>query len=171
LNQGTVDATNVLVNDYIPAGMSFVSSSSTPSFVLDTVDSLLATSTIPALAAGAFIDLSITLKIDPNFQGTSLTNNSEIVGATNEYGLTDADDDLSVVDGADGPNDTGSEDELDTDNDYDDETSVTDVNSAPGTSDNEDDEDSYDPAQVLIGHVYDVALIKTLDNDPGPFYP
>jgi len=68
LNQGTVDATDVLVNDYIPGGMSFVSSSSTPSFVLDTVDSLLATSTIPALAAGAFIDLNITLKIDDNFQ-------------------------------------------------------------------------------------------------------
>ena len=175
MNQGTVDATDVVVNDYIPAGMMFVRSTSTPAFDI-TTDPLLAVAEIENLAAGAYIDLHITLKIDPNFQGTSLTNNSEIVGATNEYGLTDADDDLSEVDGPDGPNDTGAEDELATDNDYNDEATdpnVTDQNDGitPGTQDNEDDEDSYDPAQVLVGHVYDVALMKTLDNDAGPFYP
>ncbi len=45
--------------------------------------------------------------------------------------------------------------ELDTDNDTDDEWMGT-----PGTMDNEDDIDDYDPEQIMVGQVFDLALQK-----------
>ena len=64
--------------------------------------------------------LSITLEIEPLFQGTLITNNAEITQASNEYGETDEDGAISIVDGS--SDDTS---EVATDNDIDDE--------APGT--------------------------------------
>lgn len=65
--------------------------------------------------------------------------------------MIDEDDDLSTVNGE---NDDRSE--TGTDNDINDED-----NGTPGTTDNQADEDSYDPAEVTVGQVFDVALKKT----------
>lgn len=75
--------------------------------------------------------------------------------------MEDEDDDLSSQDGS--SDDTS---EVETDGDHDDEATGT-----PGTEDNPDEEDSYDPAQVVVGHVFDLALDKAIDTDatPGPF--
>jgi len=57
MNQGTVDATDVVVTDYIPSDMSFVSS---PDF--SSASPYIAT--LANLAAGASEVLEITLKIN-----------------------------------------------------------------------------------------------------------
>ena len=93
-----------------------------------------------------------------------MTNNAEILYADDDDdpstpAIPDADSDLSSQDGS--SDDTT---ELGTDNDHDDEAPGT-----PGTGDNAADEDSYDPAQVVVGHVYDLALIKTTPADAGPY--
>ena len=59
MNQGTVDATDVEVTDYIPSDMSFVNS---PDFASTTATT--ATATIASLAAGASTTLEITLMIN-----------------------------------------------------------------------------------------------------------
>ena len=85
-----------------------------------------------------------------------ITNNAEITGAENEYGIPDLDDDLAQVNGS--SDDTS---EVATDGDTADEVNNTQVSSDPGTQDNPNDEDSYDPAQLPVGHIFDVALKKT----------
>lgn len=81
----------------------------------------------------------------------------------NDAGFTDSDDDIAVVNGS--SDDTS---EVDTDNDHDDEFVGT-----PGTEDTADDEDSYDPAQLSVVQIYDLALIKVLDSvtTPEPYIP
>ena len=145
-NQGTLDADDVVVENYIPTGMTFLSS---PHFVNDGGMYL---DTIPSLLAGDSITISLKLTIDPTFQGDSLINNAEITDANNALGQIDQDSTLGMF----GTNDDTSE--LDTDND---------VNDNP---DNPNDADQYDPALVTVAQTYDLALIKVVD-ESGPFEP
>ena len=69
----TIDATDVIVEDYLPTNMSFVSS---PDFVNDGTGRYL--DTIANLATGASQALTITLVIEGTATGT-LTNNAEII--------------------------------------------------------------------------------------------
>jgi uncharacterized repeat protein (TIGR01451 family) len=142
-NQGTVEATNIKIVDYMPTGMTLHDNN-----WIDNVNT--AEYTIATLAAGASKTISITLKINDNYQGTLLTNNAEIVGATNAAGLIDEDGDIATVDGS---NDDTSE--IATDNDVDDEAAGT-----PGIADNGADHDEYDPAQIVVTQTFDLALIK-----------
>jgi len=64
-NQGTVDATDVVVADHVPAGMMFM-----PFFNTDFSDTPpMATATIPFIAAGTSESVEIILRIDPSFNG------------------------------------------------------------------------------------------------------
>lgn len=143
-----------MITDYIPTGMSFVSS---PDFSATTPH----IATIALLPAYESKKLSITLQIDPTFQGLSMTNNAEITDANNEYDMVDEDDDIANQDGS--SDDTS---EVDTDGDQDDSFPGT-----PGTTDNPDDEDSYDPAVVTVGQSFDLAIEKMIDTitNPGPY--
>ena len=72
-NQGTLDASNVAVVDYIPAGMSL-----SPLASGWTDGGATATRTIASLPAGGSTTLTIVLRIAASFQGASLTNYAEI---------------------------------------------------------------------------------------------
>jgi len=136
-NQGSLDASNIEVTDYVPAGMSFISS---PDFSGTAPHTAL----IANLAAGSNTSLEITLQIDSDFMGTSITNNAEI----------------TADDGEDADSTPGSEDG-----------SVSDPND--DDIDDTTGGDDYDPATIQINQVYDLALRKTVDNvaTPGPFGP
>ena len=127
-NQGSLDATNIQVIDYVPAGMTF-----DPSKNIDfnvSGSNALATTSVDSDQS---VELSITLTIDSDFAGNSLINTSEIISATNALNLTDQDDDLNKV------NPNGTNPELGSNNDINDERA-----SAPGFVDNPNDEDDYD---------------------------
>jgi uncharacterized repeat protein (TIGR01451 family) len=73
LNQGSLDAANVQVVDYIPAGMTL-----SPLASGWTDNGSTATRTVASLPAGQSVNLTIVLRIDPGFQGTALVNGVEI---------------------------------------------------------------------------------------------
>ncbi len=153
-NQGTLDATNVAVTDYTPSDMIYPSTASIN--IANNWDATPST-TITNLSAGADTSVQIALIIDPTFQDTSIINNAEITGGTNALGLTDEDSTPS--------NDAGSTSEMATDNDIADDSN--------GGSDNPSDEDDFDPAQITVGQVFDLALIKSVNTSTyaGPYAP
>ena len=167
-NQGTIEAENIVVTDYVATGMNFILADNT--VFSDAIPATPTTpqATITSLAGGASANLVIRLEIDAAFQGTSLINNAEITSAENDLGIADQDSpiDPAGVNGLDGNADDDSE--LDTDNDIDDEADGT-----PGIADNGSDIDDYDPAEVMVGQVFDLALIKTINTTatPGPYAP
>lgn len=132
-NQGTLDATDVRLEDYVPSGMVF-----NPGDNSDFVGGGSVTASIPLVVAGGEETLSLTLQVSPSFTGSMLVNNVEIKAASNILGFPDEDDLLSNM------ND-GSTNELATDNDIDDDAPFE-----PGTADNPNDEDDYDPAKVDV---------------------
>ena len=119
-NQGTLDATEVLIEDYIPTGMNFISS---PDFSLSGSQYF---ATIALLEAGTSLELDLILEIDQAFMLDYAVNNVEIVSAENALDYIDEDSPLLIIDGV-----KDDETELDTDNDIDDEAPGT-----PGTDDN-----------------------------------
>ena len=131
-NQGTLDATNVVVEDYLSSDMTFNQADNVDFTILGND----VRATIPFIQAGGSASVSITIQINDDFSGSSVVNNAEIISADNAMGLPDEDDPLSNV------ND-GSTNELSTDNDIND-TATT------GIADNPNDEDDYDPALVDI---------------------
>ena len=92
-----------------------------------------------------------------SFAGTSMINNAEITSASNALDQVDTDGPLSIIDGA-----SDDDSELGTDNDIDDEMEGT-----PGTADNPADVDDYDPAEIEVVLIHDVALRKVVSSEPG----
>ena len=127
-NQGSLDATDVRVVDYVPTGMTFDPLKNTD-FNVSGSD---AEATVN-VDSDESVTLNLVLTIDADFAGDALINTAEIVSATNALGLEDQDDDLDNV------NTGGTNPELTSNNDIDDERPGT-----PGTVDNPNDEDDYD---------------------------
>jgi uncharacterized repeat protein (TIGR01451 family) len=137
INQGVVDAFNVNVNDYIPTGLTLTDSAWNNVGGVATLATPIAT-----VPAGMTSTVSITFVVDATFMGTSITNNAEI---------SEADDDTDPNNGT-----------------------ATDVDSTPGSEDGSTPDpmdgdiadtnggDDYDPATIVIGQVYDLALTKSL---------
>ncbi len=149
-NQGTLDAEDVVIADYLPAGLR----------ILDEAWTSEQTYYIGDLEAGTNVCVTITTVIDESTQDTLLVNDAEIISVTNELDLQDEDST---------PGDNyQTESELDTDNNVDDE-----AEGAPGTQDHPDDHDDFDPAPVRIYQVFDLALIKTMNAEetPQPIVP
>ena len=136
-NQGTIDATDIEITDYVPTEMIFNIGDNT-----DFSGSLTAPiATIANLPSGMSTTVEITLQIDPNTFAASTVNYAEI---------TSFDDDNNTatpapIDEDSTPGDNQGDDEKPTDNDVDDEAPGT-----PGTTDNPNDADDYDPAMVMI---------------------
>ena len=99
-NEGTLDASNVVVSDMLPTGLNFVSGT-------NFMGSGPYTSTIASLpAGGAPIVLTLVADIDANFQGTNLTNVAQITAdnggdidstPNNNMGMEDDQDEVSIT--------------------------------------------------------------------------
>lgn len=133
-NQGTLNATDIKVRDYIPDDMVFNPGDN--SDFSESGGNIEAN--IAFLATGKSEELTLTLQIASDFTGDCLINNAEIIDGNNLMSLPDQDDALSNT------ND-GSTNELATDNDIDDDGPGT-----PGSEDNPDDEDDYDAHKVDV---------------------
>ena len=120
------------------------------------------TLTINSLAARDSITVTIVLLVDGTFKDTIITNNAEIIAATNSLGLVDEDGHLATIDGS--ADDTS---ELATDDEYSDE-----YINAPGSTDNPSDVDDYDLLPIAITQDFDLAVTKILSPFTlDPFLP
>eukprot|EP00903_Cladosiphon_okamuranus_P000629 g627.t1 len=154
INQGSLDATDVEVTDYIPMGMTLTDGAWAQS-------GSLATRTIagPIAANGGTATITITMEIDATFQGTSLVNYAEISDATNELGEIDEDSPYDQ----DSTNDAGGQP-----NSPADDAVGGDGTGTPGDGVASTDEDAHDGSQIDIEQEYDLALTKDLLS-AGPF--
>ncbi len=160
-NQGTANAFDVDVQDYIPTDTSYSASGSTAdATVLTTTNGNSATLTnngdgtfeISELTAGDDVSFDIELDVSPSFAGTSIRNWAEISdGSLTDGGGTATDID-STPDSTNF-NQPGETNDLDDDN-------VIDQDGK-----NNGDEDDHDPAEVtVIPAQFDLALKKVLAN-------
>ncbi|TAG18609.1 MAG: DUF11 domain-containing protein, partial [Cytophagales bacterium] len=144
-NQGTLDATDIQLTDYVPTGFALATTETQWD-----VTAGKATLKVPiaTLAAGATTTRTIKLKIDAAFQDSTLTNKAEISSAKDAAGGTPTDVD-STPDNTDG-NQAGETNPKD---------NVTDENGKGGG-----DEDDHDFETVTFKQTFDLALKKTLAN-------
>ena len=134
-NQGTLDAYDIQLSDYTPAGLTladvnWVATGGVANLQND----------IPFLAAYDSITVQITYTVDANFMGTSITNNAEIEHAAASDG---------------GPN------EPDVDSTPGDEDGSTPDPNNDDTADTGGG-DAYDPETIMIGQTFDLALTKMM---------
>ncbi|MBK7869460.1 MAG: DUF11 domain-containing protein [Saprospiraceae bacterium] len=150
-NQGTLDATNVQISDYIPDGLMLNDTDWSETGGIATLNT-----PIPSIGYKSFVNVFITFKIEDDFQGTSIRNWAEISSAANALGFADIDSDPDGMNF----NQPGETDDLDDDNQ---------VN---GNGKNGGDEDDHDPAEIGVTQVFDLALRKTLSPaTPAPIIP
>ncbi len=148
INQGTLDAFDVDIEDYAPVGLS------APTLVAGQTGVVMNPTgdfTVASVAVGTTFTFEVEGIIDATYMGTSLINDAEITGGSETIGGPDAMDEDSI------PGDNGTPDDIINDND------VLDVNGG----------DDQDPAQVAVGQVFDLALTKVINTTatPGPFTP
>ncbi len=156
INQGTLDAYDIDIADYIPTGMSYSAAGSTATGDLTTTNAATVgftnnadgSFTIAELAKGDDVSFNIELSIATDFVGTSLTNWAEISdAAATPDGPTATDVDSTPDD--ENFNQDGETDDLDDDN-------VVDEDGKNGG-----DEDDHDPARITVSR-FDLALDKVL---------
>jgi len=121
-NQGTLDAYDVQVTDYVPTGLIL----NDANWMMQGADAVLVTPIPDITVAEGSETVLINFTIDPAFQGDSLTNIAEISYAASEDGGPNEDD---IDSNPDGVND--------------------DVQTDDNTTDNSGgDEDDHDPAGI-----------------------
>lgn len=151
INQGTVDATGVIVTDYIPAGMELDPSDTNwtqaPADAGNPTGPQIATLNTPiAVSAGQSADpvLTIKLRVLATVKAGDLTNAAEISSATNADSLEDTD---SMPD-SDGGNDGVVADDV--------------IDGSNG-----DVQDDHDIAVLSVSPTVDVELAKTVFEADG----
>jgi len=80
INQGDIDAQNVLINDIVPEGLEFVDQAQWEQ-----------DRNISEIKAGENVTITVTFRIQEDFQGDSIVNVAEIESAENDYDLNDTD--------------------------------------------------------------------------------
>ncbi|GAB4046099.1 SdrD B-like domain-containing protein, partial [Spirosoma litoris] len=125
-NQGNVDATNVQMTDYIPAGLTLNDAAWTANGSLATLNTAIA-----SLSAGQSLTRNITFMVSSSFAGGSITNVAEISSASNAQNLPDKD---STPDN--NPNNDG--------------TPVNDDTSGDHKNNPSQDEDDSDPETITV---------------------
>ena len=148
-NQGTVDATNVQVTDYIPDGLTL----NDPDWMQIGNEARMVTP-FPELLAGEFMSLTISFTIDSDYQGASIRNWAEISSVENANDMDDVDST---------PDDTNFN-QPGENNDLDDDDTINEDGKNGG------DEDDHDPAELQVNQTFDLALTKIVDG-AGPFVP
>ncbi len=108
-NEGSLDASGVVVTDRADAGLTFVSADVTGTNVTDNGDE---TFTIADLAQGESVSFTVTYQIGATFQGSSVRNEAEITE-------DDGDDEDSTPDNDDEEEDDQDEEETPLDQTYD----------------------------------------------------
>ncbi|MBL7831553.1 MAG: DUF11 domain-containing protein, partial [Saprospiraceae bacterium] len=138
-NQGDVNAYNINVIDYLPAGLLL----NDTSWTLVGTNAVL-NSPIAFLAPGASATVQIKVKVDPNFKGKELTNIAEISSADNDTNS-----------GNTPPKDVDSTPDKISDNDVYGGNDVTDNSNG--------DEDDHDKEVISVENAdkFDLAVIKT----------
>ncbi|MEM7163191.1 MAG: HYR domain-containing protein, partial [Bacteroidota bacterium] len=129
-NQGNVDATDIIITDYIPAGLSLNDAAWSESGGVATLISGL------SVNAGNSASVTISFNIENNFQGASITNVGEISSSSNPLGIDDIDSDED----SDPNNDTFIGNDI--------------IDGTGG------DDDNHDEEIANITQVFDLALIK-----------
>lgn len=141
MNQGTIDATGIVVTDYIPVGMELDPSET--NWTVDPSNTQIATLNTPvALAAGQALNPVLTIKLRVVAGATTgdLTNTAEISAALDGNGDPIADRD-SFPDANNANDGVVDDDEIDNDN---------------------NDEDDHDIAVVTVLPTVDISLVKTV---------
>jgi len=146
-NQGTVDAYNIAVADYIPTGLSFNAADNMTAPNNWTLNGSTAEHAISMIEAGESASITIVLEIDASAVGTTIINTAEVTAATDIDNMTrtDADSPLGTTH-ADG-----------------DTTGETDGNGGNSGSDIDDDEDDFDFASLTV--CADISLNISSDVD------
>ncbi len=141
-NQGTVEAKDVVVSDYIPTGLVLADANWTASGSIATLNTPIA-----SLAAGATTTVEISFTVDPTATAGDLTNTAEISSAKDSSGnpATDVDSTMDANVG----NEKGIVDDV-TDN----------------TGGDEDDSDIA-KITITVDPKTDVELLKTVADDKG----
>ncbi len=138
LNQGQINADNIVITDYIPGGMTFI-----PQVGWAGGGSTATTTLTGVLSPGAskFVDIKLRVS-SPLASNTALTNWAEITQSTDDSGnfQIDIDSDPDAVQG---------NDKFVTDNDW------------YGDGKAGEDEDDHDPETVYV-NPFDLALYKVL---------
>jgi uncharacterized repeat protein (TIGR01451 family) len=143
-NQGTLDANNVEVTDYVPADMTL---SATDANGWSGAAAGPVNAIIPFVGVGRCVDIEIDLTIDPSFAGGTIVNFAEI--------SADDGDDVDSTPNTTNGDDAGGVVNSPTDNIF--------------NGDGVFDEDDHDPEDIVV-EIFDLALAKTLStNTPGPF--
>ena len=147
-----MDAYDIDVADYVPTGLGAVTLVGGQTGVSANG---LNGYTVDFVGAGLSTTFEVEATIAMNFQGNSLVNNAEITGGSDVDGGADATDADSTpgdnsMDPAD-PNDNSTGD-------------------GDGTSPQDDD---FDPAEILLTQVFDLALTKVINATatPPPYAP
>lgn len=153
-NQGNLDAFDISVADYYDSDeLSMPMLVGTPAGITDNGDG---TFDIAELAAGQMIAFEVSSTISQTFGGLSIVNDAEITGGSTSAGGLDMPD----VDSTPGSNE-GDPSETVNDNEI--------VDSDNGAfADDDDDEDDFDPAEITVEQVFDLALIKE-EMSSGPY--
>jgi len=158
-NQGNLPSGRYTVTDTLPTGMSFVSCAGATACAETAAGSGVVTFTMPNLAAGSFADVTLVTKVTDIAAGP-FRNWAEISADSGMtlYGVTDKDSTPDTTTGHDQtmPNDS-----------Y---VSVTDLATIATDGQPADDEDDNDDATVGANIVYDLALVKVVDNQ-SPVQP
>ncbi len=178
-NQWTLDADDIQLTDYTPAGLILTGTD----WTMSGTDAIYQYATVPAWESEIIM---IEYIIDPTYTGTGETNRAEIsADDASSYGESVEDIDSDP----DGTNDDtyGDDDQtnsdwgnIDTDGDGipDSEDEDDDGDGIPDSEDEDDDgdgipdteevavdEDDHDPAMYTVEHIYDLALTKVLDTN------
>ena len=143
INQGGIAAQNILVNDYIPAGLALSPAETNWTSVSPT----LATRTIAGpLAAGASTSVTILLRVQPAAL-SPLVNRAEIGGADDDGDASNTPPtDIDSTPDGDPGNDAGG-----TPNTPSDDATGGNGSGTPGDGDPNGDEDDADPASISTG--------------------
>ncbi len=146
-NQGNVNATNIQVSDYVPAGLTLAD----PNWTVTGSTATLVTP-IAALAAGDTTSVSITFNVSPSANGM-VSNSAEISSARGPLGelLTDVD---STPDGNSTNDGVAQDDNI----------------SGNGKTGGDEDDSDISTINVSPVPVFDLALRKT-NLSTGPIYP
>jgi len=154
-NQGTLDAANVIITDYVPAGMT-LSATDANGWIGQPAGPVI--NSVASLPVGVCSTLDIELTIDDNFAGGTIVNFAEI---SNDDG-----DDVDSTPNQDNTDDAGGNVNSPSDNELN-----GDGSGASGDSDAATDEDDHDPEDIVVD-IFDLALTKAVSSStPGPFMP
>ncbi len=146
-NQGSADAYDIEITDYVPAELTLTAFGSTHGDV--SVDLDTGIGTLAELLAGESKAYELSFTIDPDFQGTSIMNWAEISAADNDNDSSNTPPvDVDSTPDSENQNTDGEQDG----------TYVDDAIDEDGK--NGGDEDDHDPALLTVGQVFDMALKK-----------